>query len=186
MARQPTTNMKDQLLVYRPNDDSVDFGAELIEAMRPLYAPDRPAPDTYELAVYLSRRFPEETHWMKPDATCEHYFPVDPFNAPSVETLLVDCPGGLHDPFGEEFSHWGYQIFPKDALMEVVLGYQTCMPNDPLRNKMNYAEKLQYTQSMFSNIQLFPNHYATSCNLRKMPTEEQFRDNLNSEYFIVY
>ena len=184
MATQPT-NMKDHLLVYRPQDNSVDFGTELIDAMRPLYTPGRTSPDTYDLAVYLAKQFPEETHWMKPDATCGHYLTVDPFNAPSMETLLVDCPGGLHNPFGEGFEHWGYQIFAKEERMEMVLGYQTPMPNDPLRNKMSDAEKLRYAQSMLSNIQLFPNHYVTSCNLQDIPNEEQFRDKLNSEFYIA-
>jgi len=178
-------HIEDQLLVYRLKDDSLEFGTEIITALRSLYASGVKSPGTDELATFLAGYFPAETYRLNPESHCGHYLPVDPFNAHSKETLLIDCPGGLQNPFGQSFKHWGYQIIPGKDRLNVLRGYQASMPNDPLRRQMNDEEHLRYAQSFSSDIKLFPNRFIDPYHLRKLPSKEEFLDDMSTA-LIVY
>lgn len=179
MAKQHTPS-EDRLLVYKHEDDSVDFGMELIDAMRPLYASGNSPAGTDQLAAFLVERFPDNTYRLNPKADCGHYLPVDPSKASVKETLLIDCPGGLGNPFGKSFKHWAYQIIPDQKRLDLLRGYQCSMPNDSLRNAMNDREHRHYAKSFGSRIELFPTTYVDPYDLRKLPSGRELQDDMGS------
>lgn len=165
----------ERLLVYRPEDETPDFGLQVLNTLRhqDLFQ-SQPLRSEY-LPNLLLHHFPEETSQKDASAPCELYTGSKSSMGMAPDTLLLDCPNGLGTPFGHAFSDWGYRIDMKQNHLDVLRGYQTEIPTQTLASRMSAEEQNHVMSSLHAgNTTCFPNHVVQSYDLQDLPSNHRF------------